>query len=380
MNDQAPHVVHVIDELPPDGAERLLADMLRHRSDRFRFSVLCVIRAGGLADEIRAMGVPVELIERKGKYDPSLVWRLATWFRRNKVDVVHTHLFTADSYGRIAARLAGVRAVFSTAHNTVVCEGKPQKAVHWALSWISNSVVACSEEVGRVMRSQDHLPASRLKVIANGINIDRFAGANGEGVRQEFNVPDGVPLIGVVGRLHPAKGHVDLIAAIGELRDQGVMLKCLIIGSGDIRADLEQEVRRLNLEDRIVFTGQRKDVPRLLAGLDVIAMPSRWEGLPLALLEAMAMSRPIVATRVSGIPDVIKDGENGLLVPAAQPKEFAAALRRLFDSPELRQRLGENALATLRRDYDVKRTGRAYEALYLEALGLPQDQRAVGTA
>ena len=172
--------------------------------------------------------------------------------------------------------------------------------------------------------------------------------------------PDGVPLIGVVGRLHPAKGHVDLIAAIGELRDQGVMLKCLIIGSGDIRAELEQEVRRLNLEDRIVFTGQRKDVPRLLAGLDVIAMPSRWEGLPLALLEAMAMSRPIVATRVSGIPDVIKDGENGLLVPAAQPKEFAAALRRLFDSPELRQRLGENALATLRRDYDVKRTGRAY--------------------
>ncbi|MFZ5892886.1 MAG: glycosyltransferase [Myxococcota bacterium] len=378
MNAPVPHVVHVIDELPPDGAERLLADMLRHRSNRFRFSVVCVIKTGGLADEIRNMGVPVELIARKGKFDPGLILRLARWFRKEDVKVVHTHLFTADSYGRVAARLAGVPAVFSTAHNTVVCEGKPQKAVHWALSWISTRVVACSEEVGRVMRSQDHLPASRLTVIANGIDIDRFKGANGEGVRQEFSVPDGMPLIGVVGRLHPAKGHTDLLAAMAQLKKEGIAPKCLIIGSGEIRAQLEEEMRALGLEDHVVFTGQRKDVPRILAALDVLAMPSRWEGLPIALLEAMSMSLPIVATRVSGIPDVIQDGENGLLVHPAQPTELAGALRRVLTDPALREKLGKNALKTLKQHYDVTRTGRAYEALYAQALGMPPEPAQKG--
>jgi glycosyltransferase involved in cell wall biosynthesis len=116
------------------------------------------------------------------------------------------------------------------------------------------------------------------------------------------------------------------------------------------------------------FLGQRSDVPRLLAALDIVAMPSRWEGLPMALLEAMAMSRAIVATRVAGIPEVIRDGENGLLVPPADPPALAAALDRLLGGGELRARLGRNALETLRRRYDVARTAREYEALYRAAL------------
>ena len=370
-----PHVVHMIDELPPDGAERLIADMLYHRSNRFRYSVVCLVRDGALAQEIRDLGVPVTVLGRRGAVDPTLVVRLAFWLRKNRVDVVHTHLFTADSYGRVAARLAGVRGVFSTAHNTNVCEGKVKKAVHWGLSWISTRVVACSEEVGRVMREQDHLPASRLGVISNGINVDRFAGARGDGVREEFNVPAGSLLIGVIGRLHEQKGHRHLIAAMGLLRDQGLAATCLIIGQGELRAELEEEVRRLQLGDRVLFTGQRKDVPRLLAALDVLAMPSLWEGLPMALLEAMAMSRAVVATRVSGIPDVIQDGDNGLLVPASDPAALAAALTRLIKDTELRARLGRSALATLRQRFDVKRTAQAYEALYSAALQLPPADR-----
>jgi glycosyltransferase involved in cell wall biosynthesis len=149
-----------------------------------------------------------------------------------------------------------------------------------------------------------------------------------------------------------------------------------VIGSGEARRELEAEASRLGLGDRVVFTGQRKDVPRLLAAVDVLAMPSRWEGLPIALLEAMAMSRPIVATRVSGIPDVIRDEENGLLVPPADPAKLAEALRRVLTESALREKLGRNALATLRQRYDVTRTARAYESLYRAALGLPPDLQA----
>jgi len=374
MSESLPHVVHMIDELPPDGAERLIADMMYHRSKRFRFTVLTLIDGGAngmIAEEIRNLGVPVEVIGRRGAVDPTLVVRLALWMRKNRVDVVHTHLFTADSYGRVAARLAGVRGVFSTAHNTNTAAGKVKKTVHWALSWISTRVVACSEEVGRVMREQDRLPASRLGVISNGINVDRFAGARGDGVREEFKVPNGSLLIGVIGRLHEQKGHKDLIAAMALLRDQGLAATCLIIGQGELRAELEAEVARLNVGDRVIFTGLRKDVPRLLAALDVMAMPSLWEGLPMALLEAMAMSRPVVATRVSGIPDVIQDEQNGLLIPAQEPATLAAALARLANDPALRARLGANALATLRQRFDVKTTMRKYEELYSAALRMP---------
>ena len=373
----APHVVHVIDELPPDGAERLLADMLRHRSPRFRFSVLCLLRGGALEQEIRDMGVPVTVLGRKGKIDLSFIPRIARWFRQEHVDVVHTHLFTADSFGRVAARLAGVRAVFSTAHNTVVCEGAVRRSVHRALSWMSTRVIACSEEVGRVMREQDHLRKSRLVVISNGINIDRLAGASGEGVRAEFGVAPDSLLIGVIGRLHPAKGHPDLFAAMARLRDEGLRPTCLVIGSGTSRSELEEESKRLGLADQIVFTGQRSDVPRLLAGLDILAMPSRWEGLPIALLEAMAMSRPIVATRVSGIPEVIQDGDNGLLVPPSNPEALAGALRRLLTDRSLREKLGRRAYQTMCERYDVARTARAYEELYAAALGLPLETLTV---
>ncbi len=364
----APHVAQIIDELPPDGAERLLVDLLRHRSPEFRYTVLCVIRAGQLAQELREMGVPVVVLGRRGRVDPGLVLRLARWLRKERVRVVHTHLFTADTYGRIAARLAGVPAVFSTVHSPVVCHGAVKKSLHWALSWISTRVVACSQEVGRVMREQDHLPSRRLQVIANGIDVDRFAGARGDGVRAEFAVPEGSLLMGVVGRLHPAKGHGDLLAAMATLRERGLTPTCLFVGSGELRGQLEDETRRLGLDGQVIFAGQRSDVPRLLAALDIVAMPSRWEGLPMALLEAMAMSRAIVATRVSAIPEVIRDGENGLVVPPSDPPALAAALEKLLTDAELRGRLGRSALQTLRQRYDVERTAREYEALYRAAL------------
>jgi glycosyltransferase involved in cell wall biosynthesis len=371
MTTPRPHVVHVIDELPPDGAERLLVDVLRHRSAAYRFSVVCLDRGGELQREIEAMGISVTVLGRRSTYSPALLWRLVCWLRRERADVVHTHLFTADAYGRVAARLAGVRGVYSTVHSTNIWKGAIHRRIDWLLAWLSTKVIAVSAEVAQVLAERDGIPRSRITVVENGIDLQRLAGATGDGVHAEFGIPERVPLIGLVGRLHPAKGHADLIAALAQLAAQGIGAHCLLIGSGELRDEIAADVERRGLRDRVTFTGQRSDIPRLLAALDLLAMPSRWEGLPMTLLEAMAMGKAIVATRVGGIPDVIMDGREGLLVPPGDVAALASALRRVITDAPLRRGLGDRARETLLARYDVGRTARAYESLYAARLGLP---------
>lgn len=370
--DPRPLVAHLIDELPAHGAERLIVDLMRHPDPQFRYVVGCLIRGGPLEDELRALGIPVVIFGRHGRFDPSLVFRLARWMRRQQVRVVHTHLFTADAFGRLAARLAGVRAVFSTVHSVVnVWKTPVHRLVDRALAWASYRVIACTGEVRQALVERDRLPAQRVTTIANGIDLQRFLSASGLGVREEFGIAPGTALLAVVGRLEPPKGHADLLDALEALRANRCNdFVCLFVGEGELRAQLQAEVERRALQECVLFTGLRRDVPRLLAACDLVLMPSRWEGLPIAMLEAMACGKPVVATAVGGVPDVIEDGANGVLVPPGDMAAFASQLRRLLEEPARRQALGARARIDVLRRFDVARTAAQYTALYREALGL----------
>lgn len=370
VDTSRPLVAHIIDELPPDGAERLLVDLMRRRSGRFRYVVVCLVKGGPLESEFAALGVPVVIIGRTSKFDLGMVLRLARWMRREQVAVVHTHLFTADVFGRLAACLAGVRAVLSTSHNVNGWKGRAHRLLDRLLAGVSSRVVGCTEEVGRVLVQRDRIPARKVAVVENGVDLRRFDAVSAEGVRQEFGIAPDAMLMGVVGRLHPQKGHEDLLQAFVRLRQlTDRKFQCLFIGEGDLRSQLEAEVARLGLGDVVRFTGLRQDVPRLLVALDVFVMPSRWEGLPMAMLEAMACGKPCVVTSVGGIPSVIDDGANGLMLPAEQPEAMAHALARMLTDEGLRRRLGATARDCALRRYDVGRALAAYEAMYSEALG-----------
>jgi glycosyltransferase involved in cell wall biosynthesis len=363
-------VAQIIDELPPDGAERLLVDLMRRRSGRFRYVIVCLVKGGPLESEFAALGIPVVIIGRTRKLDIGMVFKLARWMRQEQVAVVHTHLFTADVFGRIAARLAGVRAVFSTSHNVNGWKGRAHRMLDRALSMISSRVVGCTEEVGRVLVQRDGIAARKVAVVENGVDLRRFDSVSAEGVREEFGIAADAMLMGVVGRLHPQKGHEDLLQAFVRLRSlTGAKFQCLFIGEGELRAQLEEQVTRMGLNDVVRFTGLRKDVPRLLVALDLFVMPSRWEGLPMALLEAMACGKPCVVTSVGGIPSVIDDGANGLMLPPEQPELMAQALARVIGDAELRRSLGATARDCALRRYDVGRALQAYESMYDEALG-----------
>ncbi|WP_288126597.1 glycosyltransferase [Thiomonas sp.] len=368
----SPLVVHMIDELPRDGAEMLLLDLMRHREPGFRYAVVCIIRGGPLEEEFARIGIPVIIFGRRGKLDVSLVLRLASWLRRNRAAIVHTHLFTADTYGRLAAKLAGVPVVFSTVHNIVnPWKGGFRKGIDRLFARLSTRVIGCSEEVTQALATRDGIPAERLMAIPNGIDLRKFAQVSGEGVRAEFGLPADRPLLGVVGRLHPQKGHEDLFRALATMpQARAGEVSCLVVGTGELQDALHAMVRQMGLEPCVVFTGMRTDVPRLVAALDVFVMPSRWEGLPIALLEAMASAKPVICTRVGGIPDVVRDGDNGLLIDASDPAQLQQRIAQLLDSPDERTRLGLRARDTVIERFDVTRTAAAYNNLHRQALGL----------
>lgn len=374
----APLIVHMIDELPRDGAEMLLVDLMRLRMPGCRYQIVCLIRGGPLEQDFQRLGIPVKIFGRRHKFDIGLVFRVAAWLRKEKVDVVHTHLFTADTYGRLAARIAGVPAVFSTVHNIVnPWKGSGRKAIDRLFARLSTAVVGCSEEVTQTLASRDKIPVAKLVSIPNGIDLQKFSSFSGAGVREEFGLPVERQLIGVVGRLHEQKAHDDLFRALALLPQvRARQLTCLVIGTGDLLAPLTQLVKELGLEDCVIFTGMRTDVPRLVAALDVFVMSSRWEGLPIALLEAMASAKAVLCTRVGGIPDVVIDGDNGVLVDAGDVAHFAQRLDALLQDADLRQRLGHRARETVIARFDVSRTATAYNRLHRQALGLPPEPNA----
>lgn len=375
VNKPPPLIVHMIDELPRDGAEMLLVDLMRLRIPGYRYAIVCLIRGGPLEQEFERLGIPVVIFGRKGKFDLGLVFRVASWLKREHAAVVHTHLFTADTYGRLAARLAGVPAVFSTVHNIVnPWKGKGRKLIDRLFARLSTAVVGCSEEVTQTLATRDGIPQHKLISIPNGIDLQKFSSFSGAGVRTEFGLPEDRLLIGIVGRLHEQKAHADLFHALAQLPQvRDGTLNCLVVGTGDLQDALKQQVRDLGLQNCVIFTGMRTDVPRLVAAMDVFVMSSHWEGLPIALLEAMASSKAVLCTRVGGIPDVVVDADNGLLVDARDVPQFARRLDELLQNAPMRARLGQRARETVIARFDVSRTAAAYNRLHQQALGLPTE-------
>lgn len=363
-----PRVVHIIDRLPPDGAERLLCEVLRYRSDGLDYQVVCLAEGGVFEPVIRAMGVPVTILGKRRGIDLRLVWRLWRWLRNSKPQIVHTHLFTADTWGRLVARLAGVPLVFSTVHSVNSWQGRVHRLVDRTLALFTTRLIACTAQVAEKLHNQDGIDARRIVTLANGVDLQRFADVTPVDIERELGASGGGPWLAVLGRLEPVKGQAYLLECLALLRDQGIEFRCVLIGDGPERESLVEKVTRLQLADRVYLAGFRDEVPAWLAAIDVLVMPSRWEGLPMALLEAMALGKPVVAHAVGGIPDVVRDGQEGLLVPPHHPQQMMQALARLLGDAALRAQMGANALSRVRSHYSAEALARAYEKLYRDAM------------
>lgn len=363
-------ILQLIDGLNIGGAEVLLVDLVRGiKGAGYEVSV-GYSTYGPLEEKLLALEVPCIHLQRLGRIDPLLFLRICQLVLREKPDVVHTHLFKSDLHGRLAARLCGVPVVISTSHNNDVWARQfPFGYIYGVTAKLTDRVIAVSDEVREYQIQYTSILPEKIIVIKNGVDVQRFAGqeTSGKALRHELQIAADVPLIGIIGRLQPQKDHGNFLLAASQIRNKLPDARFLIVGDGPLREPLLAQVQALGLEASIVFCGIRRDIPAVLAALDVLVIASKWEGLPVILLEGMAAGLPIVSTAVGGVPSVVADGIEALLVPPEDSAALATACLNILQNPTLAQSIANAGFLRVKEQFSldamIAKTLKLYEEL-----------------
>jgi glycosyltransferase involved in cell wall biosynthesis len=349
------------------GAEQHLLTLLPALRERGIDARFLSLDAGADADRFHraldARNVPWRRVPCGHDVSPRLAASFISTVRAERPDLLHTHMVHADVYGSVAAH--ALRLPFlSTRHNDDRYLLGPFKYVDRAFMSGVAGIVAISDAV-REFHVRAGLPAQKLVTIHYG--LDELPAAESELTPEAAGIPPDAPLVLAIGRLIEQKDHATLLGAFARVRDDIPDARLTILGWGRLEEATKARVRELGLEDAVLLPG-RVEPAAWLARADVFAHTSRWEGFGIVLLEAMLSGLPVVATRVSAVPEIVVDGETGILVPVGDEVAIAAALSALLADPERRQRLGEAGRGRARAEFSVARMTDRTMALY-ESVG-----------
>ncbi len=341
---------------------------LASRMDRSRFEVMvCTLKPGGaVADELKARGVRVVSLDGSGKWDLRVIVRLFKLLRAERPDVIQAFLFWANMSARVCGRILRAFPVISSYHDEVVSEGRLVRLVdRLTLAW-TEAVVCCSEAVRRSVESRIGETGTRCTIIPFGVDLARFQGTSAAS-HHEVGLGEGQRSIGTVCRLvEPKKGLSVLLKAMEELKRRHGMPPCrlVIVGDGPAREELELLRDRLGLASWIVFVGTRRDIPQVLRSMDIFVLPSLYEGFGIAILEAMAVGKPVIATRVGGIPEFVIPGETGVLIEPGNADVLADAIESLLRDSDQARRMGAKGRVRAQEHYDIVDIVRQHEQVY----------------
>jgi glycosyltransferase involved in cell wall biosynthesis len=302
--------------------------------------------------------------------------KLCRLLRQERPHIVHTHTARAGLLGRLAGRLAGVPIVVHTYHGHVL-HGYFSPVKTWlmrsmerTLARMTDQIITVSERVKHELVSYSVAPPTKIAVIPLGFDLNPFLCCQDQKgrFRHELGVSDGAQLVSIVGRIFPIKNHRLFLDAAARVATREPSARFVIVGDGVLRPEMEHHARELGIADQVIFTGWRRDLPRIYADTDILVVSSNNEGTAVSAIEAMAAGRPVIATRVGGLPDLIAEGETGLLVPPGDPGGLAVAVLRLLQDPEAACRMGQRARAMVRERFSVHRLIAAMENLYHQLL------------
>jgi glycosyltransferase involved in cell wall biosynthesis len=360
-------VLQVIPTLDRSGAEKqmvLLAKGLPR--DRFYVEVAALTRLGPLHADLQSAGIPVTLIRKRFKYDPVALGRLMRLLKARSFDVVQTWIFAANTYGRVAARLAGVPVVVVAEMAADLWKGKVERILDRRLATWCDRLVGNSHAVVDFYRELG-VPADRLAMIYSGAGAEEPPLVDPAQVRASFGFAPTAPLVFFAGRLAEQKRVADLLKALDLVQHIEPDVRTLIAGDGPLRDRLEETAHAYDLDGRVRFIGHCDDVPRLLAASDIVVLPSAYEGLPNVVLEAMRFRKPVVASAAPGTTEVVVDGETGILVPIGDTRLLARAIRDLVRDPVRAKHMGaagrSRVEAKFRADAMVAQFAELYEQL-----------------
>jgi glycosyltransferase involved in cell wall biosynthesis len=376
-------VLQVVDSLWLGGAEQA-AVLIASHLDRTRFEPsLLVTRGGGpLVGQVEAAGVPLHIVPRKGRYDLRGLVATLRFLRAGRFDVIHSHKVGSNALLRLMAPLLPRGTQIITHEHIPLPVGTPAARLNAWLAPLADRIVCCSSDTHQSILATMPGQQARLVTIPNGIDVQRFTPRPGqrEASRNALGLgPDALVAI-CVGRLRPQKGHEVLLQAWAQAGRSGSEAgqapgwqdaQLLIVGDGEREGELRELAAGLGIGGQVQFLGARTDIPDLLVAADIAVSASHYEGLPLALLEAMAAGLPVVSTDVGSIRDVLHDGVGGWLVPPGKPETLAARVVALAQDPARRASWGAMNRARVQAEFSVSRMVARCEQLYEELLNHP---------
>ena len=358
------------------GAEVQLKVLLSKLVGRAEMNLSVILfNEGRLEKEIGSLGIPVKVFPESRWGSGKIFLELVREFKKSNVQIIHTHKYKDTILAAPAAKLCGILHVVRTVHGLrepfdgllafkMSCYEAIERTVHRSCV---DSIIGVSSQIESKYKAEGQV--SSVTCIRNGIDFEgKLIQTDRWRMRKDLGIDSGTCLIGTVGRLTPVKGIPYLLQAARMLLRHGVNMKVLVVGDGSIRQDLLAQTHELGISDNVVFLGHREDTDVLLQALDIFVLPSLSEGIPMALLEAMAASRPIVASRVGGIPEIIEDGVEGFLVESMDVKNLAERCRQLIESPEFARKMGEQGRKRVERDFSAKAMADRVALVYKELL------------
>jgi sugar transferase (PEP-CTERM/EpsH1 system associated) len=354
-------VVHLVSTLNIGGLEMVVVNLMQW-CDRSKIEphVICLGETGALADQISALGIPVESLSASGKVSGRRrLWRLARRLRALRPHVLHTHNPAPHWTGALAAQLARVPVLVHTKHGRNYAHRWRAVLTNRVASGLSDCIVPVSEDAAQVALDVEHTPPHKLRVIRNGVDVERYTHR-----AKRCDAP-GLRAV-TVARLNPIKDQATMLRATRLVVEQEPGFQLEIVGDGQERERLTRLVEELGLHKHVVFHGFRDDVPAFLGGQGFFVLSSVSEGISLTLLEAMAVGLPVVATDVGGNREVVASGETGWLVPPRSPERLAEAMLRFVRDPSELAAFGAAARERVEQHFDLRRVVAQYEALYWE--------------
>ncbi len=374
MKDASFSIVHVVVTLERGGLERLVTDLaIEQQRAGHRVAVFSLHDTKGFAATLQASGIPVVIGHKRGGIDVAALKALRALIRAQRADIVHTHNFMPNYYAALAmVGLVGSPPLVGTCHDMGTRLDEPRLRLYYSASlWRTARVAMVGRQVHDRFVKGGIVPARKADTVLNAVPLDRFATLAGarEEARRTLGLGADELVIGCVGRLVGLKNHALMIALMPALLQQHPRARLVIVGGGELEQTLREQVTRLGLTQQVLLTGERDQVADLLPAFDVFALPSRTEGVSIALLEACASGLAVMATDVGGNPEIIQHEATGLLVPPDDADATLKALQRLLADAGLRDRLGRATREWVRANASLNALRLRYDALYRQARG-----------
>lgn len=359
------NVIQVVEDLKIGGLERVIESLVLHADpEKFKMSVLCLSRGGVIADSLLSAGKEIDILGIENYHSPLSASRVVQWLKRKKADIVHTHGYPAGVLGRVAAIIAGSPCIVHHVHSTYCELNRRHHYIEKVLSRFSRRIICCSESVKHFVRDRENIAHDKLTVLYNGVaeprSLDDRSSAE---LRSSLGIPESSRIVGCIASLTEHKGHRYLIESLRETENAVLLL----VGNGPERESLEQYSFDLGIRSRVIFAGHTTDVYPYVDLMDIAVLASSdREGLGISLIEAMALSKPVIATAVGGLTEVVENGRTGILVKPKNSGSLATALHKLLASPHLRKGMGAGGRKRYEKMFSLNKMIKKLEDIYTD--------------